>query len=107
MGREYMRSPMQEAAVQLLDAATLSNPPHCCRRTQPTPMSATAELRPDVMIAREVKSSALAAIGLPIDIIRGNNNGFEAGPGWDPMAGRGLLKGDAIAATLSEASVRS
>ena len=41
------------------------------------------------------------------DITLGNNNGFEAGPGWDPVTGLGSPKGDAIAATLSEASVRS
>jgi len=34
---------MREAAVQLLDAATVSNPPHCRRKTQPTPMSAMAD----------------------------------------------------------------
>jgi len=38
---------MQKAAVRLLDAATVSNPPHCRRKTQPTPMSATAEDLPD------------------------------------------------------------
>jgi hypothetical protein len=34
---------MQEAAVRLLDAATVSNPRHCGRRTQPAPMSAMAD----------------------------------------------------------------
>jgi hypothetical protein len=35
---------MQEAAVGLLDAATVSNPPpHCGRRTQTAPMSTMAE----------------------------------------------------------------
>ncbi len=40
------------------------------------------------------------------DITLGNN-GFEAGPGWDPVTGLGSPKGEAIAATLSEASIRS
>ena len=40
------------------------------------------------------------------DITLGNN-GFEAGPGWDPVTVLNPPKGDAIAATLSEASVRS
>jgi len=56
------------------------------------------------MIAREVRSSALAAVALPIDITPGNNNGFEAGPGWDPMAGLGLPKGDAIATPVGGVS---
>ena len=37
---------MQEAAVRLLDAATVSNPPHCRRRTRPAPMSAKADNLP-------------------------------------------------------------
>ncbi len=41
------------------------------------------------------------------DITLGNNNGFEVGPGRDPATGLGSPKGDAIAAILSEASVRS
>ena len=35
---------MQEAAVRLLDAVTVSNLPHCCRRTQPIPMTAKADV---------------------------------------------------------------
>ena len=36
-----------------------------------------------------------------------DNNGVEAGPGWDPLRGLGSPEMDAIVATLSEASVRS
>ncbi|MGF6241063.1 MULTISPECIES: hypothetical protein [Paraburkholderia] len=41
------------------------------------------------------------------DITLGNNNSFEADPGWDSVVGLGSPKGDAIAATLSEVSVYS
>jgi hypothetical protein len=34
---------MQEAAVRLLDAVTVSSPPHCGRRTQSSATSALAE----------------------------------------------------------------
>ncbi len=40
------------------------------------------------------------------DITLGNN-GFEAGPGWGPVTGLSSPEGDAIAASLSEASMRS
>jgi hypothetical protein len=36
---------MQETAVRLLDAATVSDPPHCCRRTLAAPTSAMADKR--------------------------------------------------------------
>ena len=42
-----------------------------------------------------------------LDDITLGNSGFEAGPGWDSVTGLDSPKGDAIAATLSEASMRS
>jgi hypothetical protein len=36
-------SPMQEAAVRLLDGATVSSPSHCGRRTQSFPTAALAD----------------------------------------------------------------
>jgi len=36
---------MQKTAVRLLDAATVSDPPHCCRRTWAAPTSAMADKR--------------------------------------------------------------
>ena len=34
------------------------------------------------------------------DVTSGNNNGFEAGPGWDPVTGLGTPKGAAVVAAL-------
>jgi len=34
---------MQDVAVRLLDAVTVSSPPDCLRRTQPAPMTAMAD----------------------------------------------------------------
>jgi kumamolisin len=36
------------------------------------------------------------------DITQGNNNGYQAGPGWDPMTGLGSPIGQAIAKLLSQ-----
>jgi len=55
---------MREAAVQLLDAATVSNPPHCRRKTQPTPMSAKAEKQPTTETLT-VSQSALVRFSQP------------------------------------------
>ena len=38
-----MTSIMQEAAIELLDAAIVSCPPYCRRRTRPVPMAAKAD----------------------------------------------------------------
>jgi kumamolisin len=35
------------------------------------------------------------------DITEGNNDGFEAGPGWDPVTGLGSPKGPGVLAALS------
>lgn len=43
---ESVNSLMQEAAVRVLDASTVSNPPHCRRRTQAASMSAMADNAP-------------------------------------------------------------
>jgi hypothetical protein len=37
---------MQEAAVELLDAAIVSCPPYCRRRNRPVPMAAKADMLP-------------------------------------------------------------
>ena len=42
---ESVSSPMLEAAVELLDAAIISCPPYCRRRTRPVPMAAKADER--------------------------------------------------------------
>lgn len=41
------------------------------------------------------------------DITSGDNNGYEAASGWDPVTGLGSPKGTAIAATLSGASAQA
>ena len=41
------------------------------------------------------------------DITQGNNNGFKAGPGWDPVTGLGSPVGASIAKLLSQAPVTS
>ena len=43
---------MQEAAVELLDAAIVSCPPYCRRRTRPVPMTAKADEPPDGIVRR-------------------------------------------------------
>ena len=44
---ESVSSLVQEAAVELLDAAIVSCPPYCRRRTRPVPMAAKAEHEPN------------------------------------------------------------
>jgi len=39
------------------------------------------------------------------DITRGNNNGYQAGPGWDPVTGLGSPIGTAIAGLLTQSKV--
>ena len=34
------------------------------------------------------------------DITSGNNNGYSAGPGWDPVTGLGTPKGEAVLSAL-------
>ena len=41
------------------------------------------------------------------DITQGNNNGFNAGPGWDPVTGLGSPVGVSIAELLSQSAVTS
>jgi len=52
---------MQEAAIRQLDTATGSNPPHCCRRTQPTPMSAKADKPKITSHSSEIASHQIGA----------------------------------------------
>jgi kumamolisin len=44
------------------------------------------------------------ASGAMVDITQGNNNGFNAGPGWDPCTGLGRPDGAKLASALSAAA---
>ena len=52
---------MQEAAVELLDAAIVSCPPYCRRRTRPPPTAAKAEDLPAETAARTAPPSTFEA----------------------------------------------
>jgi kumamolisin len=41
------------------------------------------------------------------DVVSGNNNGFQCGPGWDPVTGLGTPKGGAVLAALKGRTVTS
>jgi kumamolisin len=41
------------------------------------------------------------------DIVTGNNNGYSAGPGWDPVTGLGSPKGDAVLTALTPSPTTS
>lgn len=38
--------------------------------------------------------------GALTDIVTGNNNGYQCGPGWDPVTGLGTPKGSAVLAAI-------
>jgi kumamolisin len=47
-----------------------------------------------------VNAALYAAPTALTDITSGNNNGYSAGPGWDPVTGLGTPKGEAVLAAL-------
>jgi kumamolisin len=48
-----------------------------------------------------------AASGALVDITQGNNNGFQAGPGWDACSGLGRPNGAKLAAALASGAATS
>jgi len=50
-----------------------------------------------------VNPALYANPGALTDITEGNNNGYSAGPGWDPITGLGSPLGEAVAAALAAA----
>jgi len=62
---ESVSSLMQEAAVELLDAAIVSCPPYCRRRTRRVPVAAQADDLPSTLLGSMAAFGALPTLECP------------------------------------------